>query len=228
MKLEPKQTRVSIDHLTITSDDRRLIDRKQIKMLPKLLIDYSYKGRRPTKSKYRNDSQVRSYEFFHEFKHKRTGNKVHVFLDRFNTEKFKTLYLPNVTVKFFSNWENNLTYSDVVGVGNVLVGLFNVAFRVSFLHVAVDLYFDACGVGGASWCVAVGDANGLTDENDPFERVAGFIMSGRKVERKTSQKYPDTYFFHSPKSMFCLVVYNKKLQLLREKDDELSLGLWLT
>ena len=49
-------------------------------------------------------------------------------------------------------------------------------------------------------------------------------MSGRKVERKTSQKYPDTYFFHSPKSMFCLVVYNKKLQLLREKADELSLG----
>ena len=64
----------------------------------------------------RNDSQVRSYEFFHPFKHKRTGNKVHIFVDRFNTEKFKTLYLPNVTVKFFSNWENNLTYSDVVGV----------------------------------------------------------------------------------------------------------------
>ena len=39
---------------------------------------------------------------------------------------------------------------------------------------------------------------------------------------RPSQKYPDTYFFHSPKSMFCLVVYNKKLQLLREKVDELS------
>ena len=52
MKLEPKQTRVSIDHLTITSDDRRLIDRKQIKMLPKLLIDYHYKKPIPTKSKY--------------------------------------------------------------------------------------------------------------------------------------------------------------------------------
>ena len=79
MKLEPKQTRVSIDHLTITSDDRRLIDRKLIKMLPKLLPDYHYKKPIPTKSKYRNDSQVRSYEFFHPFKHKRTGNKVHVF-----------------------------------------------------------------------------------------------------------------------------------------------------
>lgn len=197
MKSKLKKTHISVDHFTITSDDRRLINYNS-----KLLTNYK-SGKKIHTSGECKERQFRSYEYFREYYHKRSHNKLRVFVDRYNTPAKKTLYAPNIALKFFSSWENNLTFEEVAKVHNIFVENYHVAFRVSNFHLAVDLYFDANG-------------------KDPFEHIVGSIMSGRKVEPWTNPKYPDTYFFHHLNSMFCLVVYNKKLQLLREKVDELS------
>ena len=150
---------------------------------------------------------TKSYSsFFIEYRNLKTGNKLHVFVDRYNTPKYKTLYAPNITVKFFSSWDNNLAYSDVAHVHNVLTEKYNVLLSVSIIHVALDLFF--------------------TGKEDPFMEVLGCIKSGRKIEPWKHPDYPYTYFFHELNGPFCLAVYNKREQLLAKKLKESISGVY--
>ena len=191
------KVKVSIDHITLSSDDRSII-----RVDPTILSKYKYLGRKRTDSEKHPDQVIKTYEFFHEFKHKKTGNKLHVFVDRFNKEDFKTLYMPNVTLKFFSSWDHNLSYSEVVHVHNLLTLEYNVKFSISEFHVAVDLYFKS--------------------KKSPIDRVVGLIKSGRLIGMKPSVKYPKTYYSHSFRSRFFISAYDKTYQLKKEKTFELS------
>jgi hypothetical protein len=191
------KVRVSIDHITLSSDDRSIITLK-----PTIFSKYKYLGKKRTDSGEDSKQMVKTYEFFHEFKHKKTGNKLHVFVDRFNKGDFKTLYMPNVTLKFFSSWDYKLSYSEVVRVHNLLTEKYNVLFGVAEFHVAVDLYFKSM--------------------NNPIGKLIGLIKSGRKIGMKPSEKYPHTYYSHSVTSRFFLSAYDKTYQLKKEKAFELS------
>ena len=191
------KVRVSIDHITLSSDDRSII-----RVDPTILSKYKYLGRKRTDRNEDSKQMVKTYEFFHEFKHKKTGNKLHVFVDRFNKEDFKTLYMPNVTLKFFSSWDHNLSYSEVVHVHNLLTLEYNVKFSISEFHVAVDLYFKS--------------------KKSPIDRVVGLIKSGRKIGMVPSVTYPHTYYSHSFTSKYFTSAYDKNLQLRNEKAFDLS------
>jgi hypothetical protein len=195
MKFELLKASLSIDHITLTSDDRRFI-----KFKPKMIAGYHYLGRVPTNRTQNKEDRL--YQFFHEYRNLKTGNKLHIFVDRYNTPKFKTLYMPNITVKFFSSWDNNLAYSDVALVHNILTEEYNVLLSVSIVHVALDLFF--------------------TGKEDQFMEVLGCIKSGRKIEPWKHPDYPYTYFFHELNGPFCLAVYNKREQLLAKKLNDLS------
>jgi hypothetical protein len=197
MKFELIKASLSIDHITLTSDDRRFI-----KFKPKILPGYKYCGREETAKSPEEKHRTKSYWRYYIYRSLRTLNKVHVFVDRYNTPKYKTLYAPNLTVKFFSSWDNNLTYSDVAHVHNILTEEYNVLLSVSIVHVALDLFF--------------------TGKDDPFMEVLGCIKSGRKIEPWKHPDYPYTYFFHELNGPFCLAVYNKREQLLAKKLKDLS------
>ena len=145
---------------------------------------------------------MKTYEFFHEFKHKKTGNKLHVFVDRFNEGDYKTLFAPNICLKLFSSWDYKLSYSEVVRVHNLLTAKYNILFSISEFHVAVDLYFKG--------------------KKNPIARLVNLIKSGRKIGMKPSEKYPHTYYSHSVTSRFFLSAYDKTYQLKKEKAFELS------
>ena len=98
MKLKLIKTALSIDHITLTSDDRRFI-----KFKPKMITRYHYCGRAPTSDGNQSKDMNSIYESYHEYRNLSTGNKLHIFVDRYNTPKYKTLYAPNFTVKFFSS-----------------------------------------------------------------------------------------------------------------------------
>jgi hypothetical protein len=83
-----------------------------------------------------------------------------------------------------------------------LVENYNIRLAVSMVHVAVDLYF-RCG-------------------SDPFLQVLGSIKSGRKITPWKHPDYPNTYLFQLANAPFCLVVYDKRKQLLDRKREELS------
>jgi hypothetical protein len=197
MKFKLVKTALSIDHITLTSDDRRFI-----KFKPKILAGYKYCGRKETAKSPEDKHMTKSYRHFYIYRNLRTGNKLHVFVDRYNTPNYKTLYAPNITVKLFSSWDNNLAYSDVVHVHNILTEKYNVLLTVSIIHVALDLFF--------------------TGTEDPFMEVLGCIKSGRKIEPWQHPGYPNTYFFHELNGPFCLAVYNKREQLLAKKLKNLS------
>jgi hypothetical protein len=198
MKFEILKVIVSIDHLTLTSDDRRII-----KYNHKILSKYHYEKSVPTEKSDRQKHMSRTYRSFHEYWNLRTGNKLHVFVERFNTDTYKTLFVPNITLKFFSSWGNKLTYADVVYVHNVLVEKYNVLFSVSAVHVAIDLFF---------WA-----------EDNPFMEVLGCIKSGRKIEPWQHPKYPYTWFFHRLNARYCQAVYDKKYELLNEPEHRAEL-----
>jgi hypothetical protein len=197
MKFKLIKTALSIDHITLTSDDRRFIYFK-----PKMITKYHYCGRAPTSDGSQSKNMRSIYEFYHEYRNLSTGNKVHIFVDRYNKTNYKTLYAPNITVKFFSSWDNNLTYSDVAHVHNVLTEEYNFLLSVSIIHVALDLFF--------------------VGRDDPFMEVLGCIKSGRKIEPWKHPDYPHTHFFHELNGPFCLAVYNKREQLLAKKLKDLS------
>ncbi|BBO77781.1 hypothetical protein DSCW_51980 [Desulfosarcina widdelii] len=187
---------VSIDHITLSSDDRSMITLDST-----ILKKYKYGGRKRT---YQEgpEPMAKTYEFFHEFKHKKTGNKLHIFIDRFNKDNYKTLYLPNLTLKFFSSWDHNLSYAEVVRVNNLFTDKYNVGFAVSEFHVAVDLYFKG--------------------KKNPIKQLAGLIKSGRKIGMKPSARYPHTYYSHSEASIYFMSAYDKTHQLKAEKAFQLS------
>jgi len=197
MKLLLMKTRVSIDHITLTSDDRRYL-----KFDPHILSRYKYAGPVKTTDSPENKDVSKSYRFFYEFFHLQTGHKLHVFADRYNTKQYKTLFAPNLTVKCFSSWDTKLAYSEVAWVHNILVENYHVRLVPSMVHVAVDLYFE---------CRA-----------DPYLHVLGSIKSGRKIAPWKHPDYPNTYFFQLANAPFCLTVYDKRVQLLDRKREELS------
>ena len=188
---------VSIDHITLSSDDRSMITLDST-----ILKKYKYGGRKRTYHGEDSEPMAKTYEFFHEFKHKKTGNKLHIFIDRFNKDNYKTLYLPNLTLKFFSSWDHNLSYAEVVRVQNLFTDEYNVGFAVSEFHVAVDLYFKG--------------------KKNPIKRLAGLIKSGRKIGMKPSERYPHTYYSHSERSIYFMSAYDKTHQLKAEKAFQLS------
>ena len=197
MKLVLTKTRVSIDHITLTSDDNRYL-----RFDPYIMSRYKYAGPVKTTNSPENKDVSKTYRMFHEFFHLKTGHKLHVFSDRYNTKDYKTLFAPNLTVKFFSSWDNKLAYSEVAWVHNILVENYHVSLAVSMVHVAVDLFFRSSA--------------------DPFLQVLGSIKSGRKITPRQHPNYPNTYLFQLANAPFCLVVYDKRTQLLDRKREELS------
>lgn len=201
MKLVFTKTKVSIDHITLTSDDNRYL-----KFDPYIMSRYKYAGPVKTTNSPENKDVSKTYRMFHEFLHLRTGHKLHVFVDRYNTKDYKTLFAPNLTVKFFSSWDNKLAYSEVAWVHNILVENYHVRLAASMVHVAVDLYFR---------CSA-----------DPFLHVLGSIKSGRKITPWKHANYPNTYNFQLANAPFCLTVYDKRKHLLDRKWGNCLLNPW--
>ena len=74
------KVKVSIDHVTVTSDDMKILT-----FNPYILSRYRYLPKKPTRKKKHTKHKRQSYEFFHEFRHKKTRNKVHIFNDRLDT-----------------------------------------------------------------------------------------------------------------------------------------------
>lgn len=114
------KVKISIDHITVTSDDRRRID------FESTIRGYKYLGFKPTKG---------SYKIFHEYLHTETKNKVHILTDR-----REAYYLPNLTIKFFPTWENKLRYDKIIRVLNQITEKYNIPFNLSQYHVAIDLF----------------------------------------------------------------------------------------
>ena len=191
------KVRVSIDHITLSSDDLSIIT-----IDPTIFRQYKYLGKNRTGHDKDSEQMTKTYEFFHEFKHKKTGNKLHVFVDRYNDEKYKTLFAPNICLKLFSSWDHKLSYSEVVRVHNLLIDKYNVLFGISEFHVAIDLYFKA--------------------KKNPIGQLVKLIKSGRKIGMKPSERYPHTHYSHSEASSYFTSVYDKTHQLKKEKAFVLS------
>ena len=176
--------KVGIDYVSVSSGDRR-----RLHFDPKTIGDpYKYLGMKPTK----DTGERKIYETFHEYKHKKTGKKLHIF-----TQRPKSYYYPpNLKLWFFSSWENNLRYEEVIDVMNTLTDKYNIPFNLSGYHVAIDLFSDA-------------DHNHIDD-------MVKWMKSGRHYDPKES--YSGTYYLHLEVSEFGLCVYNKKQQLLKNKE----------
>lgn len=127
MKLTIDKVKVSIDHITVTSDDRR-----RNEFDPETIQGYRYFGFKPTKG----TEESKMYRVFHEYRNEKTRNKVHIFTDR----EEAAYYLPNLTVKFFPTWEHKLKYSEIIRVLNYISERHNVAFNLSQYHVAIDIF----------------------------------------------------------------------------------------
>jgi len=174
------EVRVRIDHVTVTSDDKR-----RIVFNPRCVKGYKYLGRKPTVD------PEESYSIFHEYRHIKTRNKVHVFTER-NDD---ALYLPNLSIKFFPTWEYPLKYSEGVDVVNCITQEHNMAFNLSQYHVAVDLF----------------------SKQHHLDRLVSWTKSGRQYDPEKDSKYPGTYYFHSDASVFQLIAYDKKKELIDKK-----------
>jgi len=191
MKYNISKVRVSIDHITMTTDDKR-----KVGFNPKIIKEYRYLGMRPA---IKEDQKRKSYQYFHEYQHHKTGNKVLIFTGISKN----AFYYPNLTMKFYSSWDNRLSYKEVVGVLNCLVREYNVAFNVAEFHVAVDLI------------------SGVRDYY--LHALAGCTKSGRNYDPDKIPKFPGTYYFHAKGSAFLLILYDKKKQLIDE-NKLLSIG----
>ena len=125
MEYNIQEIKVSMDYVSVSSGDRR-----RLHFDPKTIGDpYKYLGMRPTK----DTGESRAYEIFHEYKHKKTNNKVHIFTNRPKSN----YYPPNLKLWFFSSWENNLKYQDVIEVLNTITEGYNIPFNLSGYHVAL-------------------------------------------------------------------------------------------
>jgi len=196
MKFNINKAKVSIDHITLTSDDT-----SPINFDPEVIKGYQHLGLRNTK-KPKKKKQKETYKSFLEYSHDKTGNKILVYTDRSkidaDTENTDYNYfLPNITIKFFSSWNNQLSYEEVAGVGNDIVKEYNIAFNLAEFHVAIDLYSDL--------------------EHNYLKDLKGLTKSGRIYDPDENSKYPGTYYFQSrknPKYPLRLVMYDKKKEIL--------------
>lgn len=178
-----KEVKISMDHITVTSDDRR-----RIRFQTNIIEGYRYLGRKPINS---NQDEY-GYKVFHEYQHKHTKNKVHVFTDRAK----EAYFLPNLTIKFFPTWENKLIYGEVVRVLNYFIEKYNCSFNLSQYHVAIDLF---------------------SEENN-LKSVVSWMKSGRKYDPPEHPKYPGTHYFHSTVSHFNLIAYDKKKEVISKEN----------
>jgi hypothetical protein len=187
MEFNIQKIKVSMDYVSVSSGDRR-----RLHFDPKTIGDpYKYLGMRPTK----DTSESNAYEIFHEYKHRTTNNKLHIF-----TQRPKSYYYPpNLKLWFFSSWDNNLTYKEVIEVMNIITDKYNPPFNLSGYHVAIDLFSDV-------------DHNHIDD-------MVKWMKSGRHYDPEMDPKYPGTYWFHTETSKFGLCVYDKKQQLLSENKE---------
>jgi hypothetical protein len=195
MNFQIQKVQISIDHLTMTSDDRRKID-----FDPGVLAKFHYRGIQETRktSTAEEKDYLPGYGFFHKFLSPQSGWKVHVFCSGDNPPD--NFYVPNLAVKFYPHWENHLSYREVVRVLNELIGEYGVNFLVSQFHVAVDLFSER-------------------------DRQTIFRLAGRSKSRRTidpQQRFPRTFYFQSLWAPFREVLYDKRHQLLTKKRRELS------
>lgn len=200
---------VTIDHATVTSNDRRKIDFK-----PEVLKRYRLLGWIPTARKKDKDPQGKDqedndqqgkvqqvssiYSHFHDFEHKKTRNKLKVFSDRYTGK----LYAPNLTVKFSPSWKEPLSYEEVVWVLNRLISSYNVEFNLAEFHVAINIFSDV--------------------DDDYFDLIVNRTKSNRKIDPQEHPDYPRTFNYHSITTESRLKAYDKKFQLLKEKIEYLS------
>ena len=126
MNFKIDKVRVSIDLVTMSSDDRR-----KIKFSSKIFKGYRNHGLIPTKG----NKEDRLYENFHELSHLETGNKVHIYKANKNT-----YYLPNIVIKFYSSWDHKLSYEEVISVLNQITEAYNLSFNLAEYHMAIDLF----------------------------------------------------------------------------------------
>jgi hypothetical protein len=198
MKFNIKKIKVSIDHITLTSDDTSSID-----FDPDIIKGYQHLG--PRNIKKPKKKQKETYKTFLEYRHSKTLNKILVYTDRSkidaDTEDIEyNFFLPNITIKFFSSWDNPLSYEEVVSVRNDIVKEYNIAFNLAEFHVAIDLYSDL-------------KHNYLND-------LKGLTKSGRIYDPDEDPKFPGTYYFQSrenPKYPLRLIMYDKKKEILDKK-----------
>ena len=181
MEFNINEVKVSIDHITATSDDRR-----RIQFEANTIKGYRYLGMKPTKE----TNETKSYRIFHEYLHTETLNKVHVLTDRIS----EAYYLPNLTIKFFPAWENKLKYEEIIRVLNAITVRYNIPFNLSQYHVAIDLF----------------------SKDNYLDRLVAWIKSGRKYDPEEHPDYHGTYYFHSERSQFYLVAYDKRKQSLEK------------
>lgn len=83
---------------------------------------------------------------------------------------------------------------------NILTAKYNVAFNLSEFHIAIDLFSGS--------------------DNYYLHNIAGCVKSGRNYDPE--ERYKGTHYFHSKKSDFRLVTYDKRNQLLQKKKHTLS------
>jgi hypothetical protein len=191
MNFKIQKVRVSIDHLTMTSDDRR-----KIKFDPAVLSRYKYLGKRRTvKNPSDDEDYFPGYAFFHKFG-RQTGRKVHIFCSGDNPpDRF---YVPNLVVKFYPHWESPLSYREVVSVLNELIEKYGVNFSVSQFHVAVDLFSER--------------------DRQTIYRLAGRSKSRRTINPK--ELFPRTFYFQSQRAPFRQILYDKRRALLKKRKKE--------
>ena len=196
MKFNITKVKVSIDHITLTSDDT-----SPINFDPKAIKGYQHLGPRNTK-KPKEKKQKETYKTFLEYSHDKTGNKIIVYTDRSkidadNDDTEYSFFLPNITIKFFPSWDNQLSYEEVVNVVNCIVPKYNIAFNLSEFHVAIDLFSDL--------------------NNNYIHDLAGCCKSSRIYDPDEDSKFPGTYYFQSrinPKYPLRLIMYDKKKEIL--------------
>jgi hypothetical protein len=174
--------RVSVDHITATSDDRT-----RIHFNPNTIKGYKHLGKIPIKG---TKEEKEGYRVYHEYKNKETNNKVHVLTDRGDA-----YYLPNLTIKFFSSWVNNLKYEEVIRAINDISKIYNMPFNLSQYHVAIDLF----------------------SKDNHLDHLVKWIKSNRHYDPDENPKQPGTYHFHKGGQGFNLVAYNKKQELHEKK-----------
>ena len=152
--------------------------------------------------KPKEKKQKETYKTFLEYSHDKTGNKIIVYTDRSkidadNDDTEYSFFLPNITIKFFPSWDNQLSYEEVVNVVNCIVPKYNIAFNLSEFHVAIDLFSDL--------------------NNNYIHDLAGCCKSSRIYDPDEDSKFPGTYYFQSrinPKYPLRLIMYDKKKEIL--------------
>jgi len=176
---------VSIDHLTMRSDTRT-----SLSFDPRSISSHTLLRGTPLKV-----NQSPHYSFAYDYIHRRTSNKVIILAHM----RGKDHFVPNLLVKFFSSWDNHLSYPEVIALLNDLTREYNIGFEISRFHLALDLFSPLA--------------------QYYFHLLSGCVKSGRKISPQ--QTHPTTYRWHSRDSLFCLESYDKREQLLAT-DKELS------